>query len=254
MKYLLLVMVLLLTGCQTTMNRDDNGTTGSLGQEQSLDSPANTYIQLAREYLRLGDYSTALMKAKKAVARDPKNSNAHLMLALVYERLNEKALANAAYRKALQIDSRNSFALNAYGVYLCQLDEYDRSLTFFERAVENPLYPTPWAALTNAGFCAMKKGDKEKAEGYFARALKEKKNFAPALLHMAELNFEQKNYLSVRAFIQRYREVAQPTPGMLYMSILTERQLGDKNRARSDELLLFSEFPESDEARKLKKN
>ena len=252
MKYVsLLLLVLFFSGCQTVPSSDSDGRTGSLGRESN--SPANTNISLAGEYLRRGNYKSALIKAKKAVAQDPGNSNAHLILALVYERLGENALANAAYRKALSVDRNNAYALNAYGAYLCKLDEYRKSFRYFERAVNNPLYPTPWIALTNAGVCALGIDDEKKAEQYFSRALKEKPTHPQALLNMAELAYKQGKYLSARAFIQRYREVASPVPKLLYISILTERQLGNKDQVSSDELLLFSQFPESDEARKLGK-
>jgi len=90
-----------------------------------------------------------------------------------------------------------------------------------------------------------------RAERYFLKALQENPRFPAALLQMAQLSYDQGKYLSARAYIQRYREVAKPNAKLLYLSILTERKLGNLDQERSDELLLKAEYPDSEEARKL---
>ncbi|WP_457674297.1 type IV pilus biogenesis/stability protein PilW [Thiolapillus sp.] len=246
-----MVLALLLAGCgQGLVQGETDSSTGKLGNSKSNDG-SDVFVQLAYEYLRQGDYTTALKKAKKAVARGPRNGNAHLVLALVYETLGENDSASAAYRRSLDVDPKNPYALNAYGSYLCKLEEYRESLPYFDKALENPLYQTPWVALANAGTCARKAGLDEKAEDYLLRALERNPSYAPALYQMAQLRFDQGRYLSTRAYLQRYREVAQPTAELLYLSILTERKLGNAHQQRSDEMLLKSRFPDSRQARAL---
>ncbi len=245
-----LLLTFVLSGCGNDLVRE-NDDTGQLGAAQKRESPADTYVQLAAEYLRLGNLATALTKAKKAVAADPGNANAWLVLGLVYERLGEVDKALAAYRKGVGADGRNPYVLNAYGTLLCKQKEYEESLDAFERALKNPLYDTPWVALTNAGHCALQAGDQLKAEKYLLRALQANPEFAPALAQMAQISYDQGKYLSARAYIQRFREVARPTAPILYLSILTERKLGDLDQARSDELLLKAEYPDSEEAHRI---
>ncbi|WP_457667507.1 type IV pilus biogenesis/stability protein PilW [Thiolapillus sp.] len=250
--FLALLISLLLGGCITNPDRAENDpNTGKLGTDQNYESPSNTYIQLAYEYMKRGDYATALTKAKKAVQRDSKNGNAHLVLGLIYEQLGENGLANAAYQRSLEVDGKNPYALNAYGSYLCKLGEHQRALPYFDKALQNPLYQTPWVALANAGYCARKAGDLEKAQSYLLKALERNPGYPMALFQMAETRFAQGKYMSTRAYLQRYREVAKPTAQMLYLSILTERKLGNEDQVRSDELLLKSDFPDSEQAQKL---
>ncbi|HID44495.1 MAG TPA: type IV pilus biogenesis/stability protein PilW [Chromatiaceae bacterium] len=248
----LLFLPLILGGCVTDPSKgEDAPSIGKLGKDQNYESPSNTYIQLAYEYMKRGDYATALNKAKKAVQRDPNNGNAHLVLALLYEALGENGSANAAYRRALEVDGKNPYALNAYGSYLCKLGEYERALSHFDKALQNPLYQTPWVALANAGYCARKAGNLSRAEAYLRKALERNPGYPMALFQMAEVRFAQEKFMSARAYLQRYREVAKPTAPMLYLSILTERQLGNADQVRSDELLLKSDFPDSEQAQKL---
>jgi type IV pilus assembly protein PilF len=151
----------------------------------------------------------------------------------------------------MSVDSKNPYALNAYGSYLCKLGEYQKATPLFQLALDNPLYQTPWVALSNAGYCASKSGDLAAAESYLLKALERNPGYPTALQQMAQVRYDQEKYLSTRAYLERYRELAKPTASLLYLSILTERKLGDANQARSDELLLKSEFPDSEQARKL---
>ena len=247
----LLSMALLLAACQPGLIQEESDDTGQLGAVDAKSSPADTYVQLAAEYLRLGDHATALKKAKKAVMKDPRNANAHLILGLVYEALGEVDHARQAFREARRVDDKNPYVLNAYGRLLCQLGEYEKSFEAFEKAVSNPLYEAPWIALTNAGLCAKAAGEVERAQDYFLRALRANPEFPAALGQMARISYDQGRYLSARAYIQRYREVAEPTAQLLYLSVLTERRLGDADQAQSDLLLLKARFPDSEEVRRL---
>ncbi len=251
-RWLLLSLVALgLAGCGNQLIKEDEDAGQLATQQETAGSPSNTYVQLAAEYLRLGNYTTALSKAKKAVAADSSNPNAYLVLGLVYERLGENDKALTAYREGLRRDGRNSYLLNAQGTLQCKLGKPQDSLRSFEAALRNPLYDTPWVALSNAAHCALEAGDQKRAEKYLLRALQANPEFPPALAQMAKISYEQGRYLSARAYIERYREVAKPTPELLYLSILTERKLGDLDQVRSDELLLRSQFPDSEEALKL---
>ncbi len=249
---LVLLLSMFLGACNTGLVREENDpNTGNLGKAQTYSSAADTYVKLAYEYMRHGDYRTALSKAKQAVARDSNNGNAHLVLALIYETLGENGPANAAYQRSIEADDRNPYALNAYGSYLCKLGEYPRAAPLFDKALKNPLYETPWVALANAGYCAGKAGNTSGAESYLLRALERNPGYPTALSQMAELRYQQGEYFSARAYLQRYREVAKPTAQVLYLSILIERKLENLDQERSDELLLKSEFPDSEQAQKL---
>lgn len=244
---------LLLTGCASRATRPDDGgeATGGLGQLRGP-SPAEVYVKLAAEYLRERNFAEALKNAKKAVIVDPDNSDAQTVLALIYERLNEDLLAERHYRRALEADARNPYALNAYGAYLCTERRYDEADQQFLAAVKNPLYQTPWVALTNAGVCADDAGDPERAAKRLRSALQLNRRFAPALLRMAQVSLADGNYLSARGYLQRYTEQAPHTAQSLWIGIQTEQQLGDHAQAAVYERLLKSEFPDSEQAHYMK--
>lgn len=244
---------LLAAGCQQQALRDDAAadTTGNLGSPLVEQSPADVYIDLSAAYLRENRPTEAFMNARKAVIVDPKSSNAHYMLALVQQRLGQTAAAEQSYRQAIAQDPRNPVALNAYGSFLCELKRYPDADPYFRRALSNPLYTTPWLAWHNAGWCNEKAGDAARAETDYRGALQANPQFAPSLLGMARLSVASANYLSARAYLQRYVEVAPHTAESLWLGVQTENQLGDKDQQASYGLKLKAKFPDSEEARYL---
>ena len=241
-----------LSGCQTmpeSGSGDDQ--TGTLGEVKEQ-SPADVYVELGIAYMRERQHAVALRKLKQAVEADPKSARAHNVIALLYEQLGESEQAEKHYLRAVKLDPDNPFIRNAWGSFLCNGEDYEAALVQFAKALENPLYPTPWVAMTNAGLCANRAGDKKTAERYFRQALTRNPKFPIALSQMAELNFDQRNFLSSRAYLQRYLAEAKHTPRTLWLGFQVENELGDRDTAASYKLLLQSKFPDSQEVQYLR--
>jgi type IV pilus assembly protein PilF len=243
----------LLFGCSTpsAVKSGGDNATGELGSPTAQQGPADVYIELSAAYLRERNFTEAYMNANKAVMVDPSSSNARFMLALVHQQLGQLEEADKAYRKSISLDPRNPAALNAYGSFLCEQERYADADGYFRRALDNPLYNTPWLAWHNAGSCREIAGDLGGAESDYRSALQSNPRFAPSLLGMAEVSFEQGNYLSARAYLQRFAEVSPHTAESLWLGVRTENQLGDKDQMASYRLKLNSRFPDSHEARYL---
>lgn len=241
----LVAVVLTAGGCRNTSVRADGADhTGRLGQVRE-ESPADLYVQLAAEYLKTRQFAYALQNAKKAIAVDPGYSTAHTALGIVYQHLGERSQAKAAFNKAVALDPADPYALNAFGSFLCADGQQAKAQALFDRAVENPLYEAPWIALTNAGVCVEQLGLMGQAETYYRQALQLNKAYAPALLRMANVSFEQGNRLSARAYLQRFVEVHEHTAESLWLGVQTETLLGDRDQAASYGLLLRSRYPDS---------
>ena len=90
-------------------------------------------------------------------------------------------------------------------------------------------------------------GDQKQAEKYYRKALQLNPYLPNALLRMAELTHDNNNYLSSRAYVQRYLEIAKPSPRLLWVAVRTERALNDKLKAGEYARMLKGRFPDSDE-------
>ena len=208
---------------------------------------AEINMRLGLNYMQRGDYEFALEKLEKALQQDPNLPSAHNTIAILYQRLGEEEKAEKHFKKAVELAPQYSEAQNNYGAFLCRQQRYDEAEARFLIAVENPLYQSVAEAYENAGLCAMQKPDVKKAESYFRRALQIEPALSKSLLQMAEISYEQQNYLQARAYVQRFHNAATWTPRALLLGIKTENKLGDEDAVASYILILRSRFPDSDE-------
>ncbi len=248
-----LVAMLALMGCTPGNLRPDGDQTGDLGTEQRQ-SPADVYVKLGVAYMRNGDMATALQKLKKGLEVDDGNAEAHNAIGLVYMQLGEKAPARRHLMRAVSLKPKNPYFHNALGTFLCADGEYEEALRHFDQAIANPLYPTPWVAESNAGMCALRKGELERADGYFRKVLQRDPRQPVALLNMARISLAKGNYLSARAYLQRLSAVAEPTPESLLLGVRAEEKLGNRKRALRYAAQLKKRFPDSDQAKALEES
>ena len=240
--------VLLITGC--TSQGGNRDTTGNLGIEKRY-SPAKIYVEMGIAYMREGQDAVALKKLRTAVDVDGNNPEAHNVIAILYERLGEYDQAAEHYDLAAKLDPRDPYIRNARGSFFCKKNRFAQADEEFQRALANPLYGTPWVALSNAGLCAERSGDKEKAEGYYRRALSANAKYAPALFQMALISFEQEHYMSARAYLERYHGEVSATAASLWLGVRIEQKLGDRHQAVAYKRRLLKEFPDAPEIQAL---
>jgi type IV pilus assembly protein PilF len=175
-------------------------------------------------------------------------------MALLQWRLKNHDAAERHFQRALgsKAGGINPDVQHNYGAYLMDIGVCDRgraeeAMTWFERAIANPQYPTPELANLNAGLCLLKKPDRPAAERYFREALVRSPNLAPALLQMAKLSLEAGNALSARGFIERYFRNGPDTPASLLLAAKIEYQLGNRNAESSYAMRLKGKFPDAPE-------
>jgi len=115
-----------------------------------------------------------------------------------------------------------------------------------------PLNNRKWFAYTNIGLCEMRQGQQQLAEGYFRQALQENRSFPPALFEMQKISYRVRNYMSARAFLERYLAVANHNAETLWFAVQTERVLGNKELSEEYREKLLNQFPASKQAQQLR--
>lgn len=273
MHYLVLVMVLflslLLTACGPA------AIVGAIGSAVTRtayenDAKINNYSQATRQYdhskvalanLKLGIgymqeglYEKALEKLNRAREARPDYPPIYSALGVLHQKLGVYDVAEDNFKKAIKLNPKDSSTLNNYGLLLCQTLRYEEADEIFLKAVNNPLYATPELAYNNAGTCAFNNGQIELAENYFKEALKRDPGIGPTLIQMSELSYGQENYMPARGYLKRYLEYNKPSAKSLWLGIMIERELGDKDAVSSYALLLRNQFTESKEAELLRQS
>lgn len=243
--WLLVLAALMLAGCQEGGVREAPQQGEVVATPQQQDSKAAIYAELAAEYMREGNYRLALENANKTLQVDPGYIQGYLVAALIQQRLGQAGQAERYFQLGLAKAPQDPYLLNAYGTFLCAQDRYQEAEQQLLKAANNPLYETPWAALTNAANCAIAAGDLDKGEGYLRAALRRNPAFTAALGRMAELQLQRDNPQLARAFLQRYSAEAPHTAKTLQLGIAIEQRLGNLVQARKYEQYLRRNFPEA---------
>jgi type IV pilus assembly protein PilF len=226
-------------------------TSSSVNGVTPTEDAAVANLNLGVAYLRQGRPEIALANLQEALEYNPRLAAAHSTIAIVYEQLGEPDAAEEHYLRATQLGPDDGSAANSYAVFLCRHDRWGEAERFFRRAADNTRYPTPAAALTNAGVCARGAGDLQSAERYFREALSRNATFPDALSNMADITYQAQDYLASRAFVQRYLAAAGGTPEVLLLCVQVEQALDAPDAATQCADRLRSTFPNSAEVAQL---
>lgn len=244
---LALLLLVVLGGC-VSANPDVNPTSKADPKEASR---LNTQLGLA--YLGQGKMAVAQDRLARAIEEDPDNSDAHAAMGMFYVRRGNVDEAEKSYRHALSIDPRRPEILNAVGSFLCGRGQVDEGLKDLLAAAQTLSYDTPEIAWTNAATCAQSAQRPGDAEQYLRTALQANPNYADALLQMAQLSYNRRDYTGAWALIQRFEHQAPPSADELLLGARVARQLGNTQDARDYEVKLIQKFPNSDQAREVQK-
>ena len=232
--------ILVLQGCSSQPAKE--------GVDYTKAAEANANLGL--RYMQQGNYELALKKLQKAIGFDKRYAPAHHYLGELYRRLEKYDEADDHFRDAIYYQKEPDYALyNNYGIFLCSQGNYDKGEKQLLKVLENPVYPRRDLVYENLGICVERKPNFERAEEYLRNALRINPRLPKSLLAMARVSFAKGEYLSTRAYLQRYLELARHTPQSLWLGIRAERLLGDKNAEASYGLQLKANFPDAPETK-----
>lgn len=217
----------------------------------SREKSADIYLQLGIRYLNMNRLDVAKENLEKVLAQDSNNVQAHNALAFLYEKIEKFADAKIHYEAALRLTPDDLGVQNNFGRFLCKHGQAERGMALLNQAIGNLLNDRQWLALTNAGLCQMDMGQKQMAKTYFKQALLANNAYAPALLEMQKLSFQNGEYWPAKGYLQRYLGVAEHTAESLWYGMQTEQALGNVEEAGKYQNLLLEKFPLSNEAKKL---
>lgn len=245
---LLAFAVLLTAGCASTAERNQS--------DERLRKLVDTNVQLAAGYMQQGQMDAAKEKLDKALELAPDDPQTNNVMALLQWRLRNYDAAERHFQRALgsRTGGINPDVQHNYGAFLCDRSRVDEAMTWFERAIANPQYPTPELANMNAGLCLLKKPDRAAAERYLRQALQRNPTLAPALLQMARLSYESGNMMSARGFMERYAKAGPETAESLWLGIRVERALGNRDAEGNYALRLKGKFPDAPETQEYLRN
>ncbi len=233
---LLMMVVLLLQGCVQT-----GGPKGAAETAEAV----RIYSDLGLGYLRQGKLDQSLQKLQRALELNSRDPASNHYIAEVYKQMNETKLADRYFEKAAELDPKNPMLLNNYGAFLCDQSRFADAEKYFLRAAELPRYQTPELAYENLALCALRVNNPVQAELYFRKALAIDPKLQKSLYQMAQISYDNKDYLTARAFVQRFHSVVDPSELGLKLAIKIEQALGNESALQEYRQALKKRFPDA---------
>lgn len=250
----LALLAALLAGCAGGAGAGmGSGTSNDLktaSDQTSTEKRASIRLQLAVGYFQDGKLEVALDEVKKAIAVNPDFADAYGVRALIYGQLGELKLADESYQKALRLSPNNPELSNNYGSFLCQNGRGAESLRYYDAAIRNPAYQSPFKAMQNAGSCAIRLKQYDAAERYLLDALRLEPDHPVTNANLARVYYERRDYKRAGVFINRVKSTAKLDdlgPDVLWLAVRIDRRLGDKESESSMATLLRRHHPGSAE-------
>jgi type IV pilus assembly protein PilF len=234
---LFLLIAGLVAGCVSTGDVDPMRT--GKGRDEARDA----YIQLGIGYMQQGASERAKVPLKKALELDPSSADANAALALVFQIEMEPELADEHFRKALSQRGDDPRLLNNYGGFLFEQQRYEEAFARYQQAAQDNLYPERSRVFENLGLTAMKLNRREQAKGFFERSLRLNSRQPRALLELALISYEDKDYVAARRYYDGYSKLAEQSARSLLLGARLATIFEDRNQAASLGLQLKRLYP-----------
>jgi type IV pilus assembly protein PilF len=233
--------MLLLAGCVS-----DNG-----GRTKDPVEASRANLRLGVAYLQQGNLQLAKDKLERAEKQDGRNPDVHSALAFLYERLERKSEAEREHALARRLAPDSGEVANTYGVFLCRSGKPNEALKEFDAAAKNQLYPTPWAALTNAGVCLRSAKRGPEAVKYLEQAIQLRPNYAEAVSELADLHLTLDDVKAATDTVNRYLGMGLANPEVLLVGLRAAQARGDAATVATMARRLRRDFPNSVQTRAL---
>ena len=206
---------------------------------------AEAHVRLGMTYLRENQYETASIEFDTAIAINPLSDSAHHAKGLLLSRTDEKSKAMKFFSKAVSINPKNYLAVNDYGVFLCQNNQNVKGMKLLKGIEQDAANPNVLNTQLSLGICYLNGNNNDQASRYLRLVLGQSPRLPQALLPMAEISVRAKNFLSARAFLERYFGTGSISERSLYLASTVEYEMDDLNKANQYRRELRKRFPGS---------
>jgi len=234
---LLVLLAILLTGCVST------GKINPMDTRKGRSEARAAYVQLGLGYLQQGNAEQAKVPLRQALDIDSSDPDANAALALVFQVEGENKLAEEQFRKALSGRSDDARILNNYGSFLYEQKRYKDAHEMFSKSAQDSLYPERSRVFENLGLTAMALGNRVEAAQYLERSLRLNSKQPRALLEMAQLSFDDRQYVPARDYYDGFSQLSEQNARSLLLGIHLAKIFQDKNKAASFGLQLKRLYP-----------
>lgn len=238
-----LLLVLAFSGCASSRSRSGN----QFGEMKPPRERAQLLVEAANGSLVENDPIGSLQLLEQAEALDPKYGPIYHAKALAYSVRKDFPSALREMKKSVELDPENPFALNTYGKFLLDAGRLDEAEAPLMKAGDNPTFRESYKANSNLGILYYRKGDTERADARFQRAINDDPvNACIAYYYRGHILVKKNKIFEAEKLYERatQKQCAAFADAHLALGMMYERQ-GKYDDARKKYLEMKQNFPEA---------
>lgn len=206
---------------------------------------AQTQVDLGFSYLQRDKLEIARESFKTAIEVDPASSEAYHGLGLVEAKSLNLKKAREHLKRSVDLDGTNIAAVSDYAIMLCQDGSARKGVDVLERNVKDLDLLSTRLAFAR---CYQADNQIDKAVIAYKEVLEMNPKSTQALLSLAHLNYDSKNFLSASAFLQRYFYTNTISSDALLLAANVEHTLDNPEERDYYTQQLWSRYPRSKQA------
>lgn len=239
----------LLLGCAHPAGEAGTASaSGSAGDETDARRRARIRLELAANYLQMGQHNVALEEIRQALTTDPSYADAYHLRGLAYMGMGDLVQAEESLKRAQSMKPADPDILHNYGWLHCQRQQYEQANQWFERALATPGYTARGRTYLSQGMCYQRAGRIAEAEQALQRAYEIDPGNPVAGYHLASVLFARGDAKRAQFYIRRVNNGEFSSAESLWLGVRVERALKEFVAMRQLGEQLRKRFPQSKEA------
>ena len=217
-------------------------------RKQDLKKVSALNTELGFRYMQEREYDLANKKIEKALAANPKNSEAHNAMGLLKNVLGKPQAAESAFARAVELSDNGPAISNNYGQFLCQQGRYEEGIKYLNLAAMNRLNRDRSIPHLNLGKCYKELIDYKKAEFHLKKSLSFSTKNKNALIELANIMLAQGQLAAATTYFEQFTSSENHSALSLWVGYQLADKREDLDSRDSFRLLLIRLFPDSPES------
>ena len=177
------------------------------------------------------DYGNAVKGLTSYLSKNPSDAEATYTLARSYLDMEDYRSAIPAYNKAVLLDGEKNIWMYELGLLYYSQEDYKNAVVFFNKAAEKG-YPQKSDFQENLGYAYMFSGQQEQGEKLLLDLLEKKPNNKELLRDMAEAFYNGKMFQKSLNYCQKLMEMDMKDGKALYQAGLCFQKMGQKEKGQ----------------------
>jgi len=215
---------------------------------------AEAHYKLGLSYLNENQTQLAFVEFQKSIEDNPKDKDTYYGLGHVYFMQGRYPEAADAFLKAIKLEPDFSEAHNYLGTVYERMDEIDKAIAEYNKAIENPQYVTPQFARHNLGMIYLTAGNYKQAEKEFQDAIRVAPDYALAYNGLGQAYYRDGKYEEAKQAFDGALKIVPDYPEVHFYLGQIYFKTGSNLQAKQEFESVIRLAPKTELARKAKQN